>query len=158
MPFTIVIFTFSLLPLYTKFFTRLCTGCIFGRCKSIKIKSANWPSFTYMHSGSPIASAPPVVAIFKTSAASITAASSYFNFGRTAAKYISRNMSSALLLAGPSVPIARLIPAFFKAGKSAIPLASFALDEGFVTIDTFFSLQIFRSVSSIQTPWKPPPP
>ena len=32
------------------------------------------------------------------------------------------------------------------------------LDEGFVTIDTFFSLQIFRSVSSIQTPWKPPPP
>ena len=49
------------------------------------------------------------------------------------ARYISRNMSRALLLAAPSVPMAMGTPAESILSTGATPLASFTLEAGLVT-------------------------
>ena len=57
-------------------------------------------------------------------------------FASPVTRNISRNISRQLLLAGPSVPIATGIPSFKYSVTGAIPLASFRLDAGFVTIQS----------------------
>ena len=70
---------------------------------------------------------------FKHAVGAPAAASLFAIFCSTLARYISRNMSSALLLAAPSVLIAIGIPAAASLSSGAIPEASFAFEPGFVT-------------------------
>ena len=90
----------------------LLSGCIAGFFKSIIMISASFPGANTSHSSKPRAFAPPSVAIFKTSYPSIQAASLLITFCKVETKYISLNISSALLEAAPSVPIPIFNPAF----------------------------------------------
>ena len=60
-------------------------------------------------------------------------------------------MSSALLLAAPSVPIAIGIPAAASLSSGAIPEASFAFEPGFVTAQSFLRAKSSMSSSLIHT-------
>jgi len=153
-----VIFTFCLLPLYTRFFIGLLIGCIFGWFRSIIIRSAFLPSARQSQSVSPIAFAPPVTAIFRTSSAGTADASRSWSFPSPVTKNISRNISRQLLLAGPSVPMAILTPCFKNAVVLAMPLASFVLDPGLVTAVSPFLRKSSISSSVNQMQWYPPPP
>ena len=133
------------------FFATLFIGCIFGCVISKMIISACLPSASTSQSCSPMAPAPPTVAISNTSNASNADASPNTTFCNAVVKNISRNISKQLLLAGPSVPIARPIPISFILWIGAMPLASFRFDAGFVTTHTCLSLQICKSSSVICT-------
>ena len=139
-PFTIVSFTFCLLPLYTRFFTILFSGCMFGWFRSIMTRSAFLPTARLSQSNNCMACAPPVVAIYKISSALTHSASISRTFASAEVKNISRNISKQLLLAGPSVPIAMEIPSSTKRLVGQIPEASFKLEAGFVTAVSFFFL------------------
>ena len=99
------------------------------------IKSASFPRDKVSQFLSPIALAPPSVAILSTSLASTADASFSLSLAREVVRNISLNISRQLLLAGPSVPIAMLIPFFINFEIGATPLANLALEPGLVTTD-----------------------
>ena len=74
--------------------------------------------------------APPSVAMRSTSIAGSEPALSSATLAISAARRASPKMSRRLLLAGPSVPSATLMPARTIAETGAIPLASFRFDVG----------------------------
>ena len=78
----------------------------------------------------PNALAPPSVAMVNASIAGIELASWLTPFASNAAVLVSLNISKSLLLAAPSVPMARGISALdnFEIGQK--PLASFKFDSG----------------------------
>ena len=135
------------------FFVILLIGCILGWCKSIIIISANLPGFKISAFCKPIAWAPLTVAIYNTSLASQLLASWHFSFWSPVTKNISLNISKALFDAGPSVPIAILIPISIIFWILAIPLANFVLDPGQVTTYKLRRLNISKSSSLISTQW-----
>ena len=93
-----------------------------------------------------MARAPPTQAISSTSSAGQAAASPVTSFCSAETRYISRNMSRALLLPAPSVPMASPTPARASAQMGATPLASFRFEAGFVTAQSFFDAK--RAMSS----------
>ena len=130
---------------------------MFAWCRSITTRSASLPGA--MQSASMrMARAPVEHAARRISRASHEAASSSRSFCSTAARYISRNMLSALLLAGPSVPMARGIFRRRNSLTGAMPLASFAFEAGHVTAYRPRRAKMSMSVSSSHTQWNPPPP
>ena len=108
--------------------------------------SAFLPSASTSQSIRPMALAPFVVAIFRTSSGATAEASLSRSFASPVVKNISRNMSRQLLLEAPSVPIPTLIPFSRKRVMGAMPLASLVLEPGLViTCRPFFAN---RSISS----------
>ena len=97
------------------------------------------PGATSMQLSRPIAFAPPTQAISSTLSAGQAEASPAVSFPSAETRYISRNMSRALLLPAPSVPMARGTPALLSFSIGATPLASLRLEAGFVTAQSFFS-------------------
>ncbi len=136
----------------------LFTGCMFGLSRSRTVMSASLPGAISSHSSRPIARVPPTQAISSVLSALPAAASIFFSFCSAETRYISRNMSSALLLPAPSVPMASGTPAAANASTGATPLASLRLEPGQVTAYSFFSAMRAMSASSIQTQWNAPPP
>ena len=67
-------------------------------------------------------------------------------------------MVSALLEAGPSVPMARLIPRRIISATGAMPLASLALEAGQVTAHSPRRRKMSMSSEERWVQWKPPPP
>ena len=62
-------------------------------------------------------------------------------------------MSSALLLAAPSVPMAIFMPRSSIFVTGAMPLASLRFEAGFVIAHSPFSAKSFRSSSLIHVQW-----
>ena len=131
---------------------------MFGRCRSMTIRSACLPGASTSQSVRPMACAPPTVAMCSTSSAGRAAASPQRSFCSTAARYISRKKSSALLLDGPSVPMAMRMPSSRICRSGAMPLASLAFEPGFVMTQSPRARKMSRSRSVMCTQWKPPPP
>ncbi len=74
--------------------------------------------------------APPIVAMARASRAGTAVGLEENPLGSRAVRRISSNMSWLLLLAGPSVPMARRMPSSDMRTTSATPLASFRLLVG----------------------------
>ena len=83
-----------------------------------------------MRASKPSALAPPSVAACRASNAEKPAASLATALPSSAAVRVSPNMSRSLLLAQPSVPMARFTPAFSSAQAGQKPEASLRLDSG----------------------------
>ena len=116
------------------------------------------PGAMSVQRSSPIAFAPPTQAISSTLSAGQAEASFTANFCSAVTRYISRNMSRALLLPALSVPMASGTPARRIFSIGAIPLESLRLEAGFVIAQSFFFAKSAISSSLIQQQWKPPPP
>ena len=97
-------------------------------------------------------------AIFKTSVGGSACGFPVFIFCKAVTRYISLNISRALLPPGPSVPRATGTLFSRSLHTSATPLDNLQFAAGFVTVSTFLSFKISISLSVRCTPWKIPPP
>ena len=97
-------------------------------------------------SARPMARAPPDTAASRISAGSPAAASDWRSLAMMLMRYISRNMSRALLEAGPSVPTARFTPFSTASFRGKMPLASLPLEQALIT-----AVQPWRAKMSISS-------
>ena len=107
------------------------TGMAIGVFKSTTTTSASLPaSNDPISSAMPNAAAPPRQAIHKTSSGNRTIASRVFTLCRSAVVFSTSNMSWRLLLPGPSLPKATVMPRARISGTRATPDARYILLTG----------------------------
>ena len=116
---------------------RLYAGTARGRSRAMQITSARFPgSRAPTWSARPSALAPPIVSSSTTVRAGMQVGSPVIPLYTSEAICASRNRSSVLFDAAPSVPNETLRPRANICGSGAMPLASLRLETGLLAIPT----------------------